>query len=338
MTAMTKEPKLTGVEKAAVLLMNIGEDLATEVFKYMTPNEMQLLGGSIVRKETVSLQTGRQVVGEFVEIMNNGEVAVEGLEFAKSVITKALGPEKAQSILDQITREMGKGGIESLRWMDPSIVANIIKSEHPQIIAIILTHLDPDRAAQVLLHMPEERLRGEIMLRVATLKRIPRAAVRDLEMLLSEQMLSADSNQGSAVEGVKVAAEILNSIETKAEGSIMDVIEKASPDLAFKIQEKMFVFADLLGIDDKGMQMIIKELSGDILTLALKGSDDNIKDKFLKNMSERASEMLREDMETKGPVKLSDVEKGQQEIIKIARRLETEGKIMRAGRGGDVLI
>lgn len=338
MTVSAKESKLTGVEKAAVLLMNIGEDLATEVFKYMSPAEMQLLGGSIVRKESVSLQVGRQVVGEFIETMNNGEVVVEGLEFAKTLITKALGPEKAQSLLDQITRDLGKGGIESLRWMDPSIVANIIKAEHPQIIAIILTHLDPDRAAQVLLHIPEERLRGEIMLRVATLKRIPHAAVRDLEALLSEQMLNADSSQGSSIEGVKVAAEILNQIETKVEGTIMDVIEKASPDLAFKIQEKMFVFTDLLSIDDKGMQQIIKELSSDILTLALKGSDEGMKDKFLKNMSERASEMLREDMETRGPVKLSDVEKAQQEIIKIARRLEAEGKIMRAGRGGDVLI
>lgn len=338
MTAMAKDPKLTGVEKAAVLLMNIGEDLATEVFKYMTPSEMQLLGGSIVRKESVSLQTGRQVVSEFIETISAGEVMVEGLEFAKTLITKALGPEKAQSLLEQITREMGKGGIESLRWMDPALVANIVRSEHPQIIAIILTHLDPDRAAQVLLHIPEERVRGEVMLRIATLKRIPQAAVRDLEVLLSDQMLNADSGQGSTVEGVKVAAEILNQIETKAEGIIMDAIEKASPDLAFKIQEKMFIFADLLTIDDKGMQMVIKELSSDILTLALKSAEENIKEKFLKNMSERAAEMLKEDLETRGPVKLSDVEKAQQEIIKIARRLESEGRIIRAGRGGDVLV
>ncbi|MBI5587539.1 MAG: flagellar motor switch protein FliG [Deltaproteobacteria bacterium] len=335
---MTRDPKLKGVEKAAVLLMNIGEDLATEVFKYMTPTEIQLLGGSIVKKETVSLQTGRQVVNEFIETISTGEIAVEGLEFAKSIITKALGPEKAKTILEQITQDMGKGGIESLRWMDPAIVANIVKSEHPQITAIILAHLDPDRAAQVLLHIPEERQRGEIMLRIATLKRIPQAAVRDLEILLSDQMLNANSSQGSTVEGVKVAAEILNQIEAKAEGAIMDVIEKTSPDLAFKIQEKMFIFADLLTIDDKGMQLVIKELTSDILTLALKGADENIKDKFLKNMSERAAEMLKEDLETRGPVKLSDVEKAQQEIIKIARRLEGEGKIVRAGRGGDVLI
>ena len=335
---MARELKLTGSEKAAILLMNIGEDLAGDVMKFMTPAEMQLLGGMMVRKESVSLQVGRQVVGEFIDSIDKGDVFVEGLEFARSVMVKALGPEKAQFLLDQITREMGGGGIESLKWMDPAIVANIIKSEHPQIIAIILAHLEPDRAAQVLLHIPEERVRGEIMLRVANLKRIPQAAVKDLEMMISEQMLSAESGQGSSVEGVKLAAEIMNQIDTKSEGEIMDVIEKASPDLAVRIQEKMFVFSDLMAVDDRSMQFIVKELSGDVLGLALKGSDEMIRDKFLKNMSERAAEMMMEDMDAKGPVKLSDVEKAQQEIIKIARRLEQEGKLVRSGRGGDVLV
>ena len=335
---MPRELKLTGSEKAAILLINIGEDLASDVLKFMTPAEMQLLGGMMVRKESVSLQVGRQVVGEFIDSIDKGDVFVEGLEFARTVMVKTLGPEKAQFLLDQITREMGGGGIESLKWMDPAIVANIIKSEHPQIIAIILAHLEPDRAAQVLLHMPEERVRGEIMLRVANLKRIPQAAVKDLEMLISEQMLSAESGQGSSVEGVKLAAEIMNQIDTKSEGEIMDVIEKASPDLAVRIQEKMFVFSDLMAVDDRSMQFIVKELSGDILGLALKGSDEQIRDKFLKNMSERAAEMMIEDMDAKGPVKLSDVEKAQQEIIKIARRLEQEGKLVRSGRGGDVLV
>lgn len=335
---MSKELKMRGVEKAAILLMNIGEELASEVFKFMTPAEMQLLGGSIVRKESVSVHVGRQVVNEFVQMVDQGDMAIEGLDFAKKLITKSLGPEKAQFILDQITRDMESGGIESLKWLDPAIVANIIKSEHPQIIALILTHLDPERAAQVLLNIPDERQRGEIMLRVANLKRIPHAAVRDLEVLLSETMLSADSGQGNSVEGIKIAAEILNQVETKAEGDIMDVIEKASPDLAIKIQERMFVFADLLAIDTRGMQALIKELSTDLLSVALKGSDEGIKEKFLSNMSERGADMLREDIEAKGPVKLSEVEKAQQEIIKIARRLEQEGKLVRAGRGGEVFV
>lgn len=334
-----KESKLTGMEKAAVLLMNMGTELAAEVCKHMTQAEMKMLGGTIVRKETVSLQTGRLVMGEFMDIVNKGEVAVEGLEFAKDVLIKSLGMEKAQFIIDQITRDLGGGGgIESLKWMDPAIVSNIIKGEHPQIIALILTHLDPDKAAQVLLHLPEERVRGDVMLRVANLKRIPHAAVRELELLISEQLLSADSAQGNAVEGIKVAAEILNQVESKAEGEIMDVIEKTSPDLAIKIQEKMFVFTDLLGIDPRGMQQIVKEISGDVLSIALKGADEAMRDQFFKNMSERGAEMLKEDIEAKGPVKLSDVEKAQQEIIKVARRLEQEGKVVRAGRGGDVIV
>ncbi len=334
-----REQKLNGVEKAAILLMNLGEDLAGEVMRHMSPTEMKLIGGTIVKRETVSLQIGRQVVGEFADLINKGEVAVEGLEFTRSVITKTLGAEKAQFILDQITREIGGGGgIESLKWMDPAIVANIIKGEHPQIIALILTHLDPERAATVLLHLPEERIRGEVMLRVANLKRIPHSAVKDLELLISEQMLNADNGQGNTVEGIKIAAEILNQIEPKSEGEIMEIIEKTSPDLAIKIQEKMFVFQDLLGIDSRGMQLVIKELSGDVLSVALKGSDEGIREQFFNNMSERGAEMLKEDIEAKGPVKLSDVEKAQQEIIKIARRLEQEGKVMRSGKGGDVLV
>lgn len=330
--------RFSGLERAALLLMHMGQELASEVCKHLNPTEVQLLGATMINKESVYMESGKQVVKEFLNNRENGEVIVEGLEFAKSVITKALGADKAQGILDQISRDTTGGGIDTLKWMDPAIVANVIKGEHPQIIALILSHLDPERAAQVLIHIPEDRLRGEIMLRVSTLKRVPQAALKDLEVLLSEQMLNADSGFGSTIEGVKIAAEILNQMEPKSGGGIMEVIENASPDLASKIQEKMFVFSDLISIDDKGMQQIIKELGTDVLGLALKGSDESIKGKFLNNMSERAAEMLREDMEAKGPVKLSDVEKAQQEIIKIARRLEQEGKIMRAGKGGDVLV
>lgn len=331
--------KLSGIDKAAILLMNIGEELASEVCKHLTPMEMQMLGSTIVKKESVSLQISRDVMADFMEDITGGEMIVEGLEFTKNILIKSLGPEKAKSIIEHITRQMQGVGIESLKWMDPAIVANIVKNEHPQIIALILLHLEPDKAAQVLLNIPDEARRGEIVVRIATFKMIPENAVRDLEQLLSEQMLQAGSGHGSSIEGVKIAAEILNQIDTKSEGGIMDTIEKVSPDLALKIQEKMFVFADLMGIDQRGIQLIIKELSTDILSVALKGSDEQLKDKFLKNMSERAAEMLKEDMDIRGPVRLSDVEKAQQEIIKVARRLESEGKIVRSsGKGGDVFV
>ncbi|MEK7679071.1 MAG: flagellar motor switch protein FliG [Deltaproteobacteria bacterium] len=335
---MANEGRLTGVEKAAVLLMSMGAELASDVFRHLSPEEIQLIGASIVKRENLSGQTTRQVAGEFLTGLTSGETPVEGLEFAKSAIVKALGAEKAQDIIEHISRDHGGAGIEAIKWMDPAVLAGIVKNEHPQIVALILAHLEPDRAAQVVMNIPEDRLKGEVMLRVATLKSIPRSAVKDLESLLKTQAMSAGGSQGSAVEGIKVAAEIMNQIDSKVEAGIMEAIEKASPDLAVKIQEKMFVFTDLLSLDDKAMQMIIKEISTEMLSIALKGSDDSLKDKFFKNMSERAAEMLKEDIESKGPVRLSDVEKTQQEIIKVARRLEQEGKIVRAGRGGDVLI
>lgn len=338
MAMANKDSKLSGVEKAAVLMMNIGEDLASEIFKHLSSTEMQLLGGTIVKRESVPVEVAKTVVNDFFEAMRTGDSAIEGMEYAKGIIRKALGHEAAEGVIESISRAAGKSGIEALKWMDPAIIANIIKSEHPQIIALILIHLDPVRAAHVLLNLPDERMRGEIMLRVATLKRVPLAAVRDLENLLSEQMLSSDSSIGTSVEGIKTAAEILNSLENKQDGGIMDVIEKANPDIAIKIQEMMFLFSDLMTVSDRGLQLVIKEITGDVLATALKGAEDALKEKFLKNMSERASEMLREDMENKGPVKVIDVEKAQQEIVKIARRLEQEGKLVRAGKGGDVIV
>ncbi len=331
--------KLSGTEKAAILLMHLGEDLAGEVCKFMTPDEMQKVGGTIVKKDTVPVHVGKQVLGELVDAVNRGEITVEGMKFAKNLITKALGPEKAKPVVEGLTRETQKGGIESLKWMDPALVANLIRSEHPQIIALILTHFDPDRAAQTLMNIADERVRGEVMLRIATLKTIPISAVKDLELMLNEHMLNAGGSEGRTVEGVKVAAEIMNHLElkgSKSDNSIMDIIEKISPDIAIKIQEKMFVFADIIEIDDRGMQQIIKEVSSDVLIVALKGAEDALKEKFLKNMSERAAELMKEDMEAKGPVKLSDVERAQQEVIKVVRRLEQEGKIVK--RGGDVVF
>lgn len=336
--AQNNKPKLTGAEKAAVLLMNLGEDLAGEVMMFMTPTEMQIVGSNLVKREKVSLQVGREVISEFMEAMGDGDMAVEGLDYARSLLTKALGEEKAAHILDRITLDVKGEGIESIRLMDPAVVADIISGEHPQIIALIMVHLNPEKAAEILDHLGDERLKGEVMLRVATLSRIPEDAVKDLEDVITEQMMSARTSQGSMVEGVKLAAEIINQLDSSMETGVMEVIEKSSPDLATQIQEKMFVFTDLLEVDDRGIQQIIKEITTDVLTIALKGAEEELRDKFLKNMSERAAEMLVDDMEAKGPVRLSDVEKAQQEIIKVAKRLEQEGTIIRGGKGGEVFV
>lgn len=326
---------IKGIEKAAILLMNVGEELASEIFRYMTPKEIHNLSALLVKKETVSFKIGRDVVQEFLETLEGGSVVVAGLDYARKVISKALGDEEASNILDRISREMGGGGgIESLKWMDPALVADIVSNEHPQIIALLLSELGSEHAAEVLLHFSDERLRSEVMLRVATLERVPLDALQELDAVLNKQMVGAADSQGSTIDGIKSAAEILNQVDSAVEGSIIEAIEKSSPDLASKIQEMMFVFVDLLEVDDRGVQMILKELNTDTLSIALKGAEEALREKFFHNMSERASQMLLEDMEAKGPVRLADVEKAQQEIIRISRRLESEGKLVRAGKGG----
>lgn len=232
---------------------------------------------------------------------------------------------------------MGGDGINAISYMEPSVIANIIKGEHPQIIALMLTLIDPDRASEVLNCLPE-RLRGDVIQRVATTSHIPQAAVQEIEEVMKEQMIDALSPQGNTVEGVKVAAEILNHTESSVESVVMEFIEKNNPELAAMIQEKMFVFTDILSIDDRGMQQLLKELDNETLALALKGADEEMRSKFFRNMSERAAEMLKEDIETRGPVKVSDVEKAQIEIVKVAKRLEDEGTIVIGGKKGDVIM
>ncbi len=334
---MVAEAKLSGLERVSVILMYLGEELASDVVKHFSEDELQLIGGTMIKKDSVSMQSSKKVVDEFLSSMGSDSVTVQGMTYAQNLINKALGPEKGGAILEQIKRQMGGSGLESLRWMDPGIVANTLKSEHPQIVALILALLDSDTASTILMNIPEERVRGEIMLRVATLKTIPQAAVADLEDMLNNQMFSDSAGAGSNVEGVKLAAEILNQVDAANEEKIMEAIETSSGELAEAIQAQMFVFADLADVDDRGMQQVIKELSTEILSVSLKGVDDGLRDKFYKNMSERAADMLQEDIEAMGPVRVSDIEKNQQEILKIARRLEGEGKLVRSGRGGDLV-
>ncbi|MBE9528940.1 MAG: flagellar motor switch protein FliG [Proteobacteria bacterium] len=332
------DTKLSGLEKISVILMYLGEELASEVVKHLSDEELQLIGGTMIKKDSVSMVSSKRVVDEFLGSMGSDNITVQGMQYAQNLINNALGPEKGEAILEQIKRQMGGSGLESLRWMDPGVVANTLKSEHPQIVALILALLDPDTASSILIQIPEERVRGEVMLRVATLKTIPQAAVSDLEEMLNKQMFSDAAGAGSNVEGVKLAAEILNQVDAANEEKIMETLESTSGELAEAVQAQMFVFADLNEVDDRGMQSIIKELSTEILSVSLKGVDEGLRDKFYKNMSERAADMLQEDIEAMGPVRVSDIEKNQQEILKIARKLEGEGKLVRAGRGGDLVV
>ncbi len=330
---------INGMDKAAILMMLVGEDLAASVMKHLPTTDVQYLAKKIINTGDVTLDKVKSVRREFADTMSESGLFVEGDAFAREALVKAVGDDAAEEIISLLNRDVKRGGFATLSLMDPNVVARVLKEEHPQIIALALSYLDSDHAAQILTYLPE-RLRGEVILRVATLERVPAGVVEELDAFIEGQIKESGVTKGKAVEGTKVAAEILNRLESSDERSIMEAVEKASGDLANEIQEKMFVFVDFMDVDDRGMQELLKSVSSEILTLALKGADDELKAKFFDNMSARAATMLQEDIEAKGPVKLSEVEKGQQEIIKLAKKLEQEGKLMRggAGGGGDIVV
>jgi len=314
----------------------VGENLASEVMQFLNHREAQEVSESIARMDSIPSDVGKEVAKEFLTNSETSGLAVQGLEFARSVIEKTFSPEKAKRVLDQIAKESEGDGIKALAYMDPKVVANLVKGEHPQIIALILALMPPERASLVLKLLPEI-LMGDVMQRVAVIETIPQAAVKEIEAVIREQALDSEDSVGDVVEGVKVAAEILNQMESATETSIIEFIDKSSSDLATKIQEKMFVFTDLLEMEDRAMQAILKEVDTENLSVALKGADEILGEKFFKNMSERAATMLKEDIESRGPTKVSDVEAAQIAVVSVARRLEQEGKIMRAGKQGDVI-
>ncbi len=319
-----------------MLLINVGENLASEVMQFLTHREAQEVSESIARMDSIPSDVGQEVAKEFLSSSETSGLAVQGLEFARSVIESTFSPEKAKRVLDQIAKESEGDGIKALAYMDPKVVANMVRGEHPQIIALILALMPPERASLVLKLLPEI-LMGDVMQRVAVIDTIPQAAVKEIEAVIREQVLESEDSAGDVVEGIKVAAEILNQMESATETSIIEFIDKSSSDLATKIQEKMFVFTDLLEMEDRAMQAILKEVDTENLSVALKGADETLSEKFFKNMSERAATMLKEDIESRGPTKVSDVEKAQIAVVSVARRLEQEGKIMRAGKQGDVI-
>lgn len=329
----TENKSMNGVEKAAVILLSLGEDIASDVMKHMGPTEVQKIGSQMTKIEGLS-QNELDVVAKEFEGEMRSSVSSGGSEYVKNVIMKALGPDKANAIINRIV-EGGEGsGLEALKWMESKVVSDLIRNEHPQTIAVIVSYLEPEHASQVLLNLPV-KIRSDVVMRVATMESISPDALRELEGAIIQRISGSVGMHTKTIGGIKIAAEILNQMDTSTENAIIGEIEKSNTDLAAKIQGQMFVFADLINIDDRAIQTVLKEISNDIVAMALRVADDTLKDKFFKNMSERAADMLKEDMETRGPVKLSDVEKAQQEIVRITRKLEQEGKIVIGGKGGE---
>ena len=327
-----------GVEDAAILLMSLGEEEAAEVFKHLSPKEVQKLGETIAKMRSVPRDRVDGVIEKFDSVAQNEHLLVPDTdEYVKSVLRKALGDEKANLLIDRILQGSDVTGIESLKWMDPGSVAELLRNEHPQIVAAILVHLEFDQAADVLKQFTE-RQRNEVMVRVATLDGIQPAALKDLNEVMSKVLAGGDRMKKSNLGGVKSAAEILNMLGSSIETSVLDFVREADNDLAQKIMDNMFTFDDVEKIDDKGIQALLKEVQSESLVIALKGATPALRDKVFKNMSSRAAETLKEDLEGRGPVRLSEVEGEQKEMLKIVRRLVDEGQIVLAGGGDEQFV
>jgi flagellar motor switch protein FliG len=324
-----------GLEKAAILLMTLGEEEAAEVFKHLAPKEVQRLGETIARMKAVSRDRVDSVMESFEKVAANEHMLVaDSNEYVKAVLRRALGDDKANLLIDRILQGSDVTGIESLKWMDAPSVAELLRNEHPQIVAAILVHLEFDQAADVL-KLFTERQRNEVMVRIATLDGIQPTALRDLNEVMSKVLAGGDRGRKSTLGGVKTAAEIINMMGSAVETSVLDFVREADNDLAQKIMDNMFTFDDVEKIDDKGIQALMKEVQSESLIIALKGATPALREKILRNMSTRAAETLREDLESRGPVRLSEVEAEQKEMLKIVRRLVDEGQIVMAGGGGD---
>lgn len=327
-----------GVEDAAILLMSLGEEEAAEVFKHLEPKEVQHLGEAIARMRAVTKERIGNVLDRFAkESTEMGVLVADNDEYIKAVLRKALGDDKANLLIDRIIQGSDVTGIESLKWMDAGSVAELLRNEHPQIVAAILVHLDPDQSSSVLKFFPE-RQRNEVMVRIATLDGIQPSALKDLNEVLSKVLAGGQQIRKSSLGGVKPAAEIINMMGSSIETSVLDYIREADGDLAQRIMDNMFTFDDLIKLDDKGFQSLLKEVQTESLIIALKGASPEIRDKVFKNMSSRAAETLREDLESRGPVKLSEVEAEQKELLKIVRRLADEGQIVLGGGGDDEYV
>ncbi|HEV7816089.1 MAG TPA: flagellar motor switch protein FliG [Janthinobacterium sp.] len=327
-----------GIQKAAILMLAIGEFEASEVMRFLGPREVLKLGAAMATMKAVQHEQVVVVLDSFRQQTElNSTVGLDSDEYIRQVLTKALGDDKASVLLSRILGGKDASGIESLKWMDASSVSELIRNEHPQIIATILVHLERDQACEILGNFTD-RLRNDVVLRIATLDGVQPAALRELNDVLTKLLSGNENIKKSSLGGVRAAAEILNFMSGEQEGSVMDNIKNYDNDMAQKIMDEMFVFDNVIDIDDRGIQLLLREVQSEMLIIALKGASQELRDKIFKNMSQRAAEMMREDLESKGPVRLSEVESQQKQILQIVRRLADEGQIVLGGKGEDSFV
>ncbi|MDD3379835.1 MAG: flagellar motor switch protein FliG [Rugosibacter sp.] len=328
----------SGIEKSAILLLSLGQDDAAEVLKNLGPKDVQKLGQAMAELKQVSRSRIEAVLDEFTEKTAQDITVLIDDESIKTLLNKALGKNRAAGIINRIMTHKDTAGIENLKWMDAATVADLIRNEHAQVIATILAHLDYDQAGEILKQFTDH-LRNDVLIRIATLDGIQPSALQELNEAMTR--IASDATAPTprlAMGGIRHAAEILNFVGRTVETTIVDSVREYDPELAQKILDEMFIFENLLEIDDRGIQLLLREVQSDALIIALKGASPDLRDKIFKNMSQRAAEMLKEDLESKGPVRLSEVESQQKEILKIAHRLAEEGQIQLGGSGGDDFV
>ncbi len=335
MTVTKKD--ITSLDKAAIILSSLDEDAAAEVLRNLSPREIQLITHQMAKMEHIAYSKVKETATEFIGMVQSGETHIlAGMDRAKSILNKALGHEGATYYIENLDTagpSLELAMLESVGDLDPKVLADFFKGEHPQTIAIIMANLPPNVAAATLNNFKQE-MKSEILVRIAELKQVPTEILMELaDVLRSEMQISSASAREMG--GAKPVAEILNQMDSASEKQVMTQLEEENPALAEEIRKLMFVFEDLANIDDRGMQQLLREIDFKTLAIALRAANDDVKTKFLKNMSQRAGEMLQEDMETMGPTRLSEIETSQQEVIRIAKRLEEEGKIVVAGKGSD---
>ncbi|HAS50230.1 MAG TPA: flagellar motor switch protein FliG [Gammaproteobacteria bacterium] len=329
---------LKNIEQAAVVLMALGESHAAEILRHLQPHELHKIGVAMANMTNVSRHQISEIIQSFNEdVQNQSSLTVDSENFIRGVLNRALGREKAKGILEHIFDTDGKSGVDSLKWMDASAIAGGLREEHPQVVALVLSSLQTDQAAQVVALLPAA-LRDEALLRVAILDEVPSGALEELNELIEKQVMrNINAAATSKIGGAKRAAEILGRLDASVEGEILDKIKEIDADLGSRIEDMMVVFENLLGVSDRDIQTLLREVSSETLLVALRGADEGVRNKILGNMSKRAAELLRDDLEAMPPVKLSDVETAQKEIMSSAKRLAEAGEITLSSKGDQLV-
>jgi len=326
--------ELTGIEKSAILMLSLTPQDAAQIFRNLEPKQVQKLGMKMASLEDSNQVKVSSVHRAFIQdIQKFSNIGLDSEDFVRNSLIEALGEDKAGNLVDQIILGSGSKGLDSLKWMDARQVASIIQNEHPQIQTIVLSYLDPEQSAEIITQFPE-KIRLDLMMRIAGLEEVQPAALQELNEIMEKQFAGQAGAQAAKMGGTKAAADIMNYLETGIEGPLMDSLRETDEDMSQQIQDLMFVFDNLSEVDDRGIQTLLREVPPDQLQLALKGAEEQLKDKILANMSKRAAEMLVDDLEAMGPIRISEVESAQKEILATARRLSDSGEIMLGGGGG----